>query len=143
MLCRIHTGRYSETVLFLCEESEETAKPWIEGGFSTICVDLSMDGQDVRLIRLDDILQVIRPGNLKIIGVFAMPDCTHFAASGARWWKQKGELPLLEALSLVDACLRIGLVLQSHGIRWCVVENPVGRLSRYLGKPGLTFQPSE
>lgn len=51
MKCRIHIGKRPETVIFLCEESGETCRPWQKAGFSTICVDIARDGQDVRLIR--------------------------------------------------------------------------------------------
>lgn len=143
MQCRIYTGIRPETILFLCEHSEETARPWKEAGYSTICVDLDIDGQDARLIRLTDLLKLQKLNGLKIVGLFAMPPCTHLSGSGARWWEAKGEPALLEALSVVDACLRIGVALKPYGLRWCCVENPVGRLSQYLGKPVMTFQPYE
>lgn len=95
------------------------------------------------MIRYTDVLKITRTHGLKIVGLFAMPDCTHLAGSGARWWEAKGETALLEALSLVDACLRIGFALKSQGLRWCAVENPVGRLSAFLGKPRMTFQPNK
>ena len=59
----------------------------------------------------------------QIYGILSAPPCTHFSGSGARWWKDKGKEPLLEGLS--------------------IVENPVGRLSHYIGKPKHTFQPYE
>jgi hypothetical protein len=75
-----------------------------------------------------------------VYGVLAAPPCTHLASSGARWWKQKGEMALLEALSVVDACLRI--VLATTPVFW-VLENPVGRLTHYLGKPMMYFDPCD
>ncbi len=60
--------------------------------------------------------------------------------SGARWWKSKGKKKLLEALAIVDACLRI--ILISKPVFWAL-ENPVGRLSKYLGKPKLYFNPCD
>lgn len=76
----------------------------------------------------------------KVYGILAAPPCTHLARSGARWWKEKGEGKLLEALSIVDACLRI--ILISDPVFW-VLENPVGRLTRYLGKPKMYFDPCD
>jgi hypothetical protein len=143
MKCRLHIGKRPETVIFLCEESGNTARPWRKAGFSTICVDLSRDGQDVRLIRAPDLLGILRDNGLTPYGLFAMPPCTHLAGSGARWWRRKGDSALLEALSVSDACLRIEWVLRRHGLQWAALENPVGRLSQFLGEPTMTFQPCE
>ena len=76
----------------------------------------------------------------QIYGILSAPPCTHFSGSGARWWKNKGKEPLLEGLSVVDACLRI--VLITNPTFW-VLENPVGRLKHYIGEPKYTFQPYE
>lgn len=98
--------------------------------YDVMKVDLQ-HGQDVRLLeRLD------RP----VRGIIAQPPCDHFAVSGARWWAAKGEAALLEGLQLVDACLRIVLV---HRPAWWVLENPVGRLRRYIGPPVMTFNPCD
>ena len=143
MKCRLHIGKRPETVIFLCEESGATARPWQDAGFSTICIDLARDGQDVRLIRATKLLELLRMNGLTPLGLFAMPPCTQFAGSGARWWKRKGDRALLEGLSVTDACLRIEWVLRRHGLQWVALENPVGRLSQYLGEADMTFQPCD
>jgi hypothetical protein len=73
-------------------------------------------------------------------GILAAPPCTHFAGSGACWWERKGEEALLEGLAIVDACLRVIMALEP--VWWCL-ENPVGRLYRYIGPPVMTFQPCD
>ncbi|KKM05101.1 hypothetical protein LCGC14_1757540 [marine sediment metagenome] len=75
-----------------------------------------------------------------VYGILAAPPCTHLAGSGARWWGQKGEEALLEALALIDACMRI--ILISNPTFWAL-ENPVGRLVHYLGKPKMYFNPCD
>jgi hypothetical protein len=45
-----------------------------------------------------------------------------------------------DGLSVVDACLR--LVLLCHPIFWAL-ENPIGKLVRWLGRPRLYFQPCD
>lgn len=45
-----------------------------------------------------------------------------------------------EALSLVDACLRLVLVLKPH---FWVMENPVGKLRKWIGAPVMTFNPCD
>lgn len=50
------------------------------------------------------------------------------------------EAGILEALSLVDACIRIAIV---HKPQWWALENPIGTLVRWLGPPKMYFQPNE
>ena len=95
---------------------------WIEDDFGT---------GDVRLFK--------KPKE-KIYGILAAPPCTHFSGSGARHWEKKGKEPLLEGLSVVDACLRIIFITKP---KFWVLENPVGRLKHYIGDAKCTFQPYE
>lgn len=65
--------------------------------------------------------------------IIAFPPCTHLAASGARWFKEK-QAEQQEALEFVRVllgapCDRIAL------------ENPVGVISRYVRKPDQIIQP--
>lgn len=76
----------------------------------------------------------------KVHRILAAPPCTHFASSGARWWEQKGTAALLDGLSVVDACLRLVWLCQPE---WWALENPVGRLSRYIGRPQFYFDPCD
>jgi hypothetical protein len=61
-----------------------------------------------------------------------------FANSGNRW--TRSEAQMLEALSVVDACCRIVLMARP---KWWALENPAGKLSRFLGPPRMTFQPND
>lgn len=116
-------------ILDLCGGMGAWSKPYAEAGY------------DVRLITLPEHdVRLYSPPPLKVHGVLAAPPCTHLAVSGARWWKDKGESALLEGLSVVDACLRIITVTQPA---WWALENPVGRLPRFIGKYRYTFQPYE
>lgn len=119
------------TVLSLCDLTGEWPRPYREAGYDVISVDIQR-GEDVRLMRVDD-LPPIR-------GVLAAPPCTEFAASGARWWADKGDAPLIDGLSVVDACLRV-----IHATRpcWWALENPVGRLRRFIGPPVYSFHPCD
>lgn len=117
------------TILSLCDYSGIWSKPYRDDGYNVIQVDIDL-GQDMRLLE--------HPG--PVHGIIAQPPCTHLAASGARWWKQKGEEPLIEGLTLVDTCLRFVAMCQPD---WWVLENPVGRLRKYIGEPVYRFQPHE
>ena len=46
----------------------------------------------------------------------------------------------MESLSIVDACLRVVLLTQP---KWLCLENPVGRLVHYMGKPKMYFDPCD
>ena len=120
----------NHVILDLCGGTGAWSRPYSEAGYDVRIIDME-NGQDVR--KLEHI------GD-SVCGILAAPPCSHLAVSGARWWGEKGEAALLEALSVVDACLRIVVVAKP---KWWALENPVGRLSRYLGPPKLTFQPCE
>jgi hypothetical protein len=117
-------------ILELCSGGGTWSEPYLKAGYDVRRYELK-NGDDVRLIQ-----HINEP----IQGILAGPPCTHFARSGARWWEEKGESALLEGLAVVDACMRI---IAIHKPKWWALENPVGRLTRYLGKPRLVFQPCD
>lgn len=118
----------NKIILDLCGGTGSWSKPYKDNGY------------DVRVITLPeyDVRTYIPPEN--VYGILAAPPCDHFAVSGARWWNLKGYLALQEGLSVVDACLRI--IYACNPVFWAL-ENPVGRLVHYLGKPKMYFQPCD
>jgi hypothetical protein len=117
-------------ILSLCDLTGNWSRPYAEAGYRVHRVDIA-DGQDVRL--LDHIGEPVH-------GILAAPPCDHFALSGARWWEGKGEQPILDGLALVDACLR---AVALYRPAFWALENPVGRLRRWLGPPAMRFQPCQ
>jgi hypothetical protein len=122
------TDNSDKIILDLCGGTGAWSKPYRDAGYTVHLVTLP--DHDVRIYT--------PPAN--VYGILAAPPCTHFSGSGARWWKQKGDAALLEGLAVVDACLRIIAVCRP--VFWAL-ENPVGRLRRYLGAPQLTFNPCD
>lgn len=120
--------RRPQLILSLCDYSGVWSQPYVDDGYDVIRVDLK-HGQDVRLLELPD---------RHVHGILAAPPCTVFANSGARW--ERSEREMLDGISIVDACCRIILATRPQ---WWVLENPAGKLSRYLGPPVMTFQPNE
>lgn|SRR3990167_720100 len=118
-------------ILDLCGGTGAWSRPYKDAGYDVRIIDLDSTGSDIRLFK--------KPLE-KIHGILAAPPCTHFSGSGARWWKGKGDGPLLEGLSVADACLRI---IYACDPEWWVLENPVGRLSQYLGPPVMYFTPCD
>ena len=115
-------------ILDLCGGTGAWSKPYKDNGY------------DVRLITLPDYDVRLYQMPENVYGILAAPPCTHLAISGARWWKGKGESALLEGLAVVDACIRIIYLAKP---KFWALENPVGRLPKYLGKCNYTFQPYE
>ena len=125
----VEVSEESKTILSLCDYTGTWSEPYKEAGYNVVRVDIQ-HGDDVRLVEVME----------GVHGVIAQPPCTHFAGSGARWWESKGEEAIIEGLQIVDACLRIIMV---HRPAWWVLENPVGRLTRWIGPWRMTFQPHE
>lgn len=117
-------------ILSLCDLTGNWSRPYEEAGYDVIRIDLA-NGRDVRLLE-----HLGRP----IHGILAAPPCDHFALSGARWWDGKGESAVIEGLSIVDACLRAVAIYRPT---WWALENPVGRLRRFLGEPAFRFDPCD
>lgn len=122
--------------LSLCDETGIASHPW-QATHDVITMDI-LNGQDVIL---DTLEQALQGRDLsEVDAILAQPPCTHFAVSGARWWEGKGEEAVKEGLSVVDACLRYVALCTP---RVWVLENPVGRLTRWIGKPRMYAHPWE
>ena len=121
-------GSEDKIILDLCGGTGAWSKPYREAGYEVINITLPKD------VRLQGVF------SYDIYGILCAPPCTHFAGSGARWWKEKGIEPLLDGLSIVDACLRIIITAKP---KFWVLENPVGRLNKFLGKPVMYFNPCD
>lgn len=114
-------------ILHLCAKEGSDSLDYKNADYKVILIT---EKEDVRLLK----------PTFGIYGIIANPPCTDLAGSGARWWGEKGQSALFNALAIVDACCR--QVLFSEPKFW-IIENPVGRLSHYLGKPTFTYQPYE
>lgn len=118
-----HNGR---VILDLCGGTGAWSKPYADAGY------------DVRNISLPEYdVRTYWPPK-RVWGVLAAPPCTEFAVSGTRWWKTKPPALLTEALKVVRACM--GIIAETE-LAWWALENPVGRLSSFIGKWRYTFQP--
>lgn len=117
-------------VLSLCDYTGEWCRPYREAGYIVEQVDVKL-GRDVRLLDF--------PG--QVHGILMAPPCTAFAGSGAQYWTEKDRSgATLSGLALVDACLRLVAVCRPA---WWALENPVGRLRRWLGPPRYIFDPCD
>lgn len=117
-------------ILDLCAGSGEWSAPYVSAGYIVTRVDLRA-GLDVRLYQFP---------RGRIHGILAAPPCTVFARAGTRYWRQWDDGMVRDGLSIVDACLRIITVCKPA---WWALENPSGRLQRWLGPPVLKFDPCD
>ncbi len=117
----------SKIILDLCGGTGSWAKPYKDAGYDVRTITLPE--QDVRLYA--------PPTNVH--GVLAAPPCTMFC----RMRMCRGrptDAQFIEALAVVDACLRIITVSKP---KWWALENPQGYLKNWLGAPQLKFDPHE
>jgi len=112
-------------ILDLCGGTGAWSRPYKEAGY------------DVRLITLPeyDVRDYVPP--LDVYGILAAPPCTEFslAKNGSR-----RDRDLALGMQTVKACLRIMWDAQMQNrLSFWAIENPVGLLRRFLGKPHFTF----
>jgi len=115
-------------ILDLCGGTGAWSKPYKEAGY------------DVRNITLPkyDVRTYNPPDN--VWGILAAPPCTEFskARQKNRHMLKAPERDLEAGMEIVRHCQRI--ISVAHP-RWWALENPVGLLRRFLGKPTFTFHP--
>jgi len=137
------------TVLSLCDRTGNMVKPWLDAGYDAITVDVqeAVNPHSRRIHLTRDVRNHAEFWEKAFLGkfaaVFAFPPCTHFAVSGARWFKDKGLDVLIEALEIVNACRKI---CEASRAPW-MLENPVGTLSTitesYWQAPSHSFNPND
>lgn len=113
-------------ILDLCGGTGSWSRPYAEAGY------------DTRLVTLPeyDVLDYIPPEN--VYGILAAPPCTEFSVLNCiAAPRERNEA---EGMIVVNACLEI---IKKCRPEFYAIENPVGFLKDYLGKPDFTFQPWE
>ena len=126
-------------ILDLCGGTGAWGRPYARNGslYEVVVVDPEGEGEGVLKETVEEFAE--RPLGPGIIhGILAAPPCEDFASSGARWWKEKGSV--LPALQTVFACLDI---IERCEPEWWALENPVGRLVRFIGPWKMTFNPRD
>ena len=110
-------------ILDLCGGTGAWSRPYAEAGY------------DVRVITIpeQDVRDYIPPG--KTYGVLAAPPCTMFSLARTT---AKTPRDIKGGLQVVDACIRIAFVTKPV---FFALENPVGLLSKWIGKPFYIFDP--
>jgi hypothetical protein len=113
-------------ILDLCGGTGAWSKPYADAGY------------DVRLVTLPEHdVRLYECPTEPIHGILAAPPCTYFCRARMCRGRPTDE-QFKEALTVVDACLRIILMCRP---KWWAVENPQGYLRRWLGEPRHKFEP--
>lgn len=79
----------------------------------------------------------------EVFGILAAPPCTNFSLA-----RQNAKTPrnFNQGMRIVQACLQIIWICRANGdnnLKFWALENPMGYLRQFLGKPSYTFQPYE
>ena len=113
-------------ILDLCGGTGSWSRPYKEAGY------------DVRLITLPDHDVRTYKSPEGVYGILAAPPCTEFSVLNCIAAPRKRDEAA--GMEIVNACFAI---IHLCSPVWWALENPVGHLREYLGKPALTFQPWE
>jgi len=102
-------------------------------------------GYDVKVIThpSNDVLHYVEYKKFikSVHGILCAPTCTHFSLARTTALTPRD---LGGAMVLVRACMNIVEDCLSNGnLKFWALENPVGYLRQMLGKPPLTFNPSD
>lgn len=111
-----------KVILDLCGGSGSWGYFYSENGYKVINVTLPEF----------DVRNYTPPPN--VYGILAAPPCTEFSI--VRNHNIKNDLD--SALSIVHSCLEIIRIAKP---KFWALENPIGYLSKYIGKPQYSFQP--
>src|SRR3990167_9195672 len=76
-----------------------------------------------------------------IYGILAAPPCTMFSLARTR---AKTPRNFNEGMNIIRSCLEIiWFVRERHALKFWALENPMGYLRQFLGKPPFTFHPTD
>ena len=119
------TENKDKIILDLCGGTGSWSRPYKAAGY------------DVRVITLPeyDVRTYNPPEN--VYGILAAPPCTEFslAKNGSH-----GSRDFQAGMEVVESCLQIIWQCRMHGsLKFWALENPVGYLRQFLGRPHYTF----
>ncbi len=140
----------SKVILDLCGGTGAWSKPYKDAGYDVKLITLPQF--DVTKVRFDDYsMEFIRQDvpyvdtlivfYEEVYGILSAPPCTEFSLAKNGSPKPRN----LEAgMEIVNACLKIIWACQLKGkLKFWALENPVGLLRKFLGRPRFTFKQWE
>ena len=113
-------------ILDLCGGTGAWSKPYKVTGYAVF--NITLPKWDVRKFYYD---------GPQVYGILASPPCTMFSRARSH---AKTPRDIDGALEIVRACMRIIWQYKPH---FWALENPMGMLRRYMGRPCYTFDPCD
>ncbi len=114
----------NKIILDLCGGTGAWSKPYKDAGY------------DVKLIDLPDDIRLLEKQKIDVYGILCAPPCRCFTNSSNSMKNSITEK--IDALSVVDACIRAVWIYKP---KFWALENPPGKLSKFLGDPKFKFHP--
>lgn len=114
-------------ILDLCGGTGAWSQPYKDAGY------------DVRVITMpyNDVRTFVPPAD--VYGILAAPPCTEFSRA-----KTTAPRQFRDGMSTVRACMEIIWEAQfatNAKLQFWALENPMGLLRRFLGRPSMSFEP--
>ena len=137
----------NKIILDLCGGSGAWSKDYEEAGY--IVINVTSPFYDVLETVIFANYIIFRGGNKEnlmvlikdVHGILAAPVCTQFSLARTR---AKTPRNLRDGMKLVIACLNIIWECRyEHKLAFWCLENPMGILRQFLGKPVFTFNPCD
>jgi hypothetical protein len=132
-------------ILDLCGGTGAWSRPYKEAGYDVR--NITLPRWDVTCyFTSDNYVCFVYDGQMniqisKIYGILAAPPCTMFSLARTRAKKPRD---FNEGMEVVRACLDIiWKVREEKKLAFWALENPMGYLRQFLGKPPLTFNPCD
>tara|TARA_R110002167_G_C12549151_1_gene640711 strand:- start:291 stop:899 length:609 start_codon:yes stop_codon:yes gene_type:complete len=122
-----------KVILDLCGGTGMWSKPYKDAGYTVKVITLP----EHDVFKYNDYENFIE----NVYGILSAPTCTHFSLARTT---AKTPRDLKTAMKLIRRCLNIVEDCRVNGnLKFWALENPVGYLRQFLGKPPLTFNPAD
>lgn len=144
----------NKIILDLCGGTGSWSEPYKKAGYDVRVITLpeydllerteilkNVSGGGVAFTKRDGTTEIVAAR--EVYGVLAAPTCTMFSLARTT---AKTPRDLSGAIELVDRCLKIiwhCREQEGSQLRFWALENPVGLLRQFLGRPPLTFDPCD
>lgn len=123
----------NKIILDLCGGTGAWSKPYKKHGYDVRLITLP----DFDILRWKEYPEIIEPVESgEVYGILSAPPCTEFS-------RAKGNRPrdFRAAIKIVEACMKIIWSARANGkLKFWVLENPMGLLRQFLGKPAFNFR---
>ena len=133
----------AKVILDLCGGTGAWSAPYRAAGYEVITVDPAYDHEGGSQLDVVEFCTSRAWQPKAVHGILAAPPCTEFSSAGGATWPKKDKYQphlLRNALRVVNHCIKIAELTRPA---FWALENPIGRLSDFIGPYRWAFQPYE